>query len=184
MFHRSERLLLRPGWIEDAGELTARIADERIIRNLARAPWPYSQQDATGWLTRQSEPMMPSLLLTLPSAQHAPIVGGCGLHEGERGAEIGYWIAREWWGKGFATEAARAVLSIARALGHRQIFACHAFDNPASGRVLRKAGFVPTGATRSYHSLGRGVEIAAPEYVTDLGVAMGDDGPSAMPQAA
>ena len=184
MFHRSERLLLRPGWHEDAGELTARIADEAIVRNLARVPWPYREEHAADWLSKPTRARLPTFLLTLPTVSGAPIVGACGLHQEEAGIEIGYWIARDWWGQGFATEAARAVLSIARALGHRRVFSCHAVDNPASGRVLRKAGFKPTGRVRTMHSLGRGADVAAQEYVTELGVSLGDDDPSMIAQAA
>ncbi|MBO9497925.1 MAG: GNAT family N-acetyltransferase [Novosphingobium sp.] len=185
MFHRSERLLLRPGWHEDAGELAVRISDEGIVRNLSRVPWPYTEAHAADWLALPKEARYPRLLLTLPGAPGQPIIGACGLHRSDSGAEIGYWIAREHWGQGYATEAARAVLSIARSLGHRRVFSHHAVDNPASGKVLRKAGFKPTGRIVAMHSLGRGMEIAAPEYVTDLGASLGDGGPMVpMPRAA
>jgi hypothetical protein len=46
MFARTERLLLRPGWAEDAPALRQAIADEMVVRNLAVAPWPYSLRDA------------------------------------------------------------------------------------------------------------------------------------------
>lgn len=189
MFHRSERLLLRPAWHEDAGELTARIADESVVRNLSRVPWPYREEHAAEWLALPRQARWPTLLLTLPGAKGAPIVGACGIHEQDGEAEIGYWIARDHWGHGYATEAARALLSIARTLGHRRIQACHAIDNPASGRVLRKVGFKPTGRARTIHSIARGADIAASEYVVDLGVSVGGDDPlvpsiSQMPQAA
>ncbi|WEK47540.1 MAG: GNAT family N-acetyltransferase [Candidatus Andeanibacterium colombiense] len=185
MFHRSERLLLRPGWQEDAAELTARIADEAIVRNLSRVPWPYQEQHAAEWLAIPKQAKWPTLLITLPSAYGTPIIGACGLHEQGGQPEIGYWIARDHWGQGYATEAARAVLSIARALGHRRVYSCHAVDNPASGKVLRKAGFKPTGQLRTIHSLGRGTDISAHEFATDLGASVGDPGPPVpMPRAA
>lgn len=185
MFHRSERLLLRPGWTEDARELTARIADRAIVRNLSRVPWPYGEEQAAEWLALPKQPMLPTFLLTLPSAMGSPIIGACGIHEGEHGdTEMGYWIARDWWGQGFATEAARAVVRIAGILGHRRLVGCHAIDNPASGRVLRKAGFVPTGRTRTIHSKGRGCDVAAPELAAELGECFGDNDPSMIPKAA
>ncbi len=123
MFHRSERLLLRPGWQEDAGELTARIADEGIVRNLRACRGPTASSMRCEWLARvPSKPArLPTSVLALPGARGMPIMGVCGLHEEEHGAEIGYWIARDHWGRGYATEATRAVLSIARALGHRRV---------------------------------------------------------------
>ena len=54
---------------------------------------------------------------------------------------MGYWIARDHWGRGYASEAGRAALEVVRALGHRRVQAGHYVDNPASGRVLRKLGF-------------------------------------------
>lgn len=184
MFHRSERLLLRPGWLEDAGELTVRIADEAIVRNLASVPWPYRREDAESWLRLPKPAKYPTFLLTLPGASGSPIIGTCGLHEEAHGPEIGYWIAREWWGQGYATEAARAVLSVARTLGHRRIHSCHAVDNPASGRVLRKAGFVPTGRLRTIHSRGRGGAVTVVDYATELDGCVGGDDPAMMSQAA
>jgi RimJ/RimL family protein N-acetyltransferase len=185
MFHRSERLLLRPGWAEDARELTTRIADEAIVRNLSRVPWPYGEEHAVEWLALPSRPKLPSFLLTLPGRTGGPIIGACGIHEGEHGeVEMGYWIAKDWWGQGFATEAARAMTRLACILGHHRLVACHAIDNPASGRVLRKAGFVPTGRMRTIHSLGRGCDVEAPEFAAELGDCFGDNDPSVMPKAA
>ncbi|HEX7711727.1 MAG TPA: GNAT family N-acetyltransferase [Sphingomonadaceae bacterium] len=184
MFHRSERLLLRPGWAEDARELAARIGDLAIVRNLSQVPWPYGEEHAAEWLARAQAPKLPEFLLTLPGSRGAAIIGACGLHAGESGPEMGYWIARDRWGQGFATEAARAVVRIAGLLGHRRLIACHAIDNPASGRVLRKAGFVPTGRTRTIHSRGRGCDVAAQEFAAELGECIGDNDPSVMPKAA
>ena len=50
MFARTERLLLRPGWAEDAPALARAIGDEMIVRNLAVVPWPYSLRDAEAFL--------------------------------------------------------------------------------------------------------------------------------------
>lgn len=184
MFHRSERLLLRPGWLEDATEVTARISDEAIVRNLARVPWPYREEHAVAWLSNWDDHALPHFLLTLPGERDAPIVGSCGLQESpDGGIEIGYWIARDWWGRGLATEAARAVLSIAGTMGYERIFGRHAIDNPASGKVLRRVGFVPTCRMKSYFSLGRKAEVDSLEYVAELRERVGDDS-DPMPQAA
>jgi RimJ/RimL family protein N-acetyltransferase len=185
MFHRSERLLLRPAWAEDARELTARIADFAIVRNLSRVPWPYAEENAVEWLALPKPRRFPSFLLTLPGRAGSSIIGACGLHEGEFGdTEMGYWIAKDWWGQGFATEAARATVRLACILGHKRLVATHAIDNPASGRVLRKAGFAPTGRMRTIHSLGRGCDVDAPELAVELGECCGDNDPSVMPKAA
>src|SRR5690606_28637556 len=162
MFFRSERLFLRPGFAEDWRELYDAIADAAVVRNLASAPWPYRPADARQFCVRLQDPRYPHFLLTRPSPEGAALVGAAGL--GNRGgeAELGYWIARPHWGQGFATEAARGVLEIARMLGHRRILASHHQDNPASGQVLRKLGFRPTGAVERRFCAGRGESVPAP----------------------
>ena len=143
MFHRSERLLLRPGWAEDARELTARIADPAIVRNLSRVPWPYTVENAAEWLALPKEAKLPNFLLTLPGRTGSPIIGACGIHEGESGeTEMGYWIAKDWWGQGFATEAARAVIDYAfEEFEATELRAGARVVNSASRRVLEKCGF-------------------------------------------
>jgi RimJ/RimL family protein N-acetyltransferase len=177
MFLRTERLFLRPAWLEDAPELTRAIGQEPVVRMLARVPWPYREEHARAWIGMRKDPSLPSLLITLPE-EGGRIVGGCGLHEKADRAEVGYWITPECWGRGYATEAVRGLLSLARVAGHRRIVGRHAVDNPASGRVLRKAGFRPTGQARVFHSLGRGATVEAPEYALDLAEA---DGPQDAP---
>src|SRR3546814_7093655 len=73
---------------------------------------------------------------------------------------MGYWIARPYWGLGFATEAGRQLLHIARAMNLPKLSAGHFVDNPASGAVLRKLGFRPTGKVAQRYSLARGGEAA------------------------
>jgi RimJ/RimL family protein N-acetyltransferase len=170
MFIRSERLFLRPGWPEDWQELLARIADESVVRNLATAPWPYTAEDARDFAGLQQDGRCPHFLITLPtSSGPAALVGGVGLGRIDDEVELGYWIARDHWGRGFATEAARAVLSLAKTLGHRELVAGHFIDNPASGSVLRKVGFVPTGKVRNRYSLARGYETQSVEHRLTLG---------------
>ncbi|MXP08726.1 GNAT family N-acetyltransferase [Pseudoblastomonas halimionae] len=168
MFHRSERLLLRPPWPEDWQAIHSAVAEETVVRNLANAPWPYDEADARQYAAIPQDPRAPHFLLVLPTADGWELVGsaGMGRHEGE--VEIGYWIARKFWGRGFATEAARAVIEIARLCGHRRLVAGHYVDNPASGRVLEKAGFVPTGRFAERHSKGRGGKARARLFALDL----------------
>jgi len=145
------------------------IADEGVVRNLARAPWPYREQDAQNFASLPRDPLAPRFLIT--DASNGGILGCIGIDpvEGERGAiEIGYWIARLHWGKGFATEAGQSALKIASALGYAQAVASHFLDNPASGRVLEKIGFEPTGRIVEAHSCGRGEKALTAEYSLDL----------------
>lgn len=171
MFARTERLLLRPGWSEDAPALYRAIRDERIVRNLANAPWPYSFADAEAFLARErGGPLDARFLIMLRTAAAPELIGGIGFGRTPDGElEFGYWIARRHWGCGFATEAGRAVVDIARhALRLDKLAAGHFLDNPASGRVLAKLGFRPTGAVARRFSAGRGEEAPCRLFELDL----------------
>lgn len=177
MFIRTERLFLRPGWPEDWSELHAAIADEAVVRNLSRVPWPYTPDDARDFIALPQDRLLPRFLVTLPGARGARLIGGCGLHIDEDGVALGYWFAREHWGRGYATEAARGTLALARTLGHRRIIAGHALDNPASGKVLRKAGFLPTGRVVAKESRSRGEPVLSALYAIDFDSTGDSDNP-------
>lgn len=154
MFAVTERLLLRPGWAEDAPALAAAIDDAQIARNLTRVPWPYAVGDAEDFLNLPADPLRPQFLICLRDTNQ--IVGGIGL-SGDVEAELGYWIARDHWGRGYATEAGQAVLALAdSSLRLPRVRARRMLDNAASANVLRKLGFQPTGKKSWSASLVRG----------------------------
>jgi RimJ/RimL family protein N-acetyltransferase len=168
MFARTERLLLRPSWPEDAHELYRAIADEAIVRNLARAPWPYTPEEAERFAALEHSESYPTFLLMQRTDGAPRLVGACGLGECNGEAELGYWIARPYWGLGYASEAAMAVIGVARAIGHQRLISGHFTDNPASGHVLRKLGFGPTGTTELRYSLGRRQRVPCALYEKEL----------------
>lgn len=183
MFIRSERLFLRPGWAEDWPELCSTIQDEGIVRNLVHAPWPCRPEHASVFQQRMQAQGLPRFLITLPS--DAGSVIGCVWLEGrDQEIELGCWIARGHWGHGYATEALRAVLSVADAIGHRRIVARHFHDDPASARILEKAGFSRTGRRPSRFSAARGEHALSIEFEIYLGKGDGFDGGDAAPRMA
>jgi RimJ/RimL family protein N-acetyltransferase len=171
MFLRTERLFLRPAWPEDAPELARAIAQEPVVRMLARVPWPYDEDHAREWIDAPRAHASPTFLMTLPEAG-GKIVGACGLHATGKFAEVGYWVEPGHWGRGYATEALNGLIALSRMLGHARIVARHAVDNPASARVMRKAGFRPTGRVAPCASLGRATAYDAVEHALDLQPAM------------
>lgn len=169
MFARTERLLLRPGWGEDAPALAKAIAREDIVRNLASAPWPYRPYHAEEFLAVPQSLRFPALLVFERTDGAPRLIGSCGISQSETGdAELGYWVAANSWGRGYATEAGRALVAAARGLGHRRLEAGHFIDNPASGRVLEKIGFRPTGQVVRRFSRGRSASAASATYALDL----------------
>jgi RimJ/RimL family protein N-acetyltransferase len=162
MFARTPRLLLRPGFPEDAPALAGAIADRAIARNLAVVPWPYTLRDAEAYLASPRDPVLPSLLIFERTGAEPRLVGSCGLGRRPSGAvEMGYWIARAFWGRGLATEACTALIDIARTLGLARLDGSHFLDNQASGRVLEKLGFEALGIVAPRMSCARGMDVPA-----------------------
>ncbi|MEN7535789.1 GNAT family N-acetyltransferase [Aurantiacibacter flavus] len=158
MFIRSERLMLRPIFPEDWRELFAGIADESVVRMLARVPWPYTADDARRFCNQPRGVDEMLFAITLPGEDGAPLIGTIGLapSEPETAYELGYWIAPSRQREGYGSEAVGAVLATARALGLREARAGHFVDNPASGKVLRRWGFLPDGQLEQTACAGRG----------------------------
>ena len=106
MFARTERLLLRPGWGEDAPALFQRDrATSAIVRNLATAPWPYRLADAEAFLTRERAPARrPACLIFLRTRRRAAAGRRHRLRPTRPTAsvELGYWIARPLLGPGLS----------------------------------------------------------------------------------
>ena len=180
MFFRSERLFLRPVWAEDWQDLLSGLGDEAVVKNLAHTPWPYTAQDARAYAALPVDPRLPRCLITRPhAAAGVQVIGGISLLDDRGDVALGYWVARAHWGQGYATEAARAMLTMARVIGHHRILASHFHDNPASGRVLARLGFRATGEVVPRHSPARGGMTLAVEHelvLRDSGDC-DDDGP-------
>lgn len=169
MFVRTPRLTLRPAWAEDAPAVATAIGHESVVRNLARPPWPYPIEAAETFVGSFGDPTSPKFLIFDHAETPMRLIGAASIESvRDNEYELGYWITPDAWGRGYATEAARGVLDAARALGIRRVTAGHFLDNPASGRVLRKLGFRPTGRTVSLYSRGRGAEATTLRFELDL----------------
>jgi RimJ/RimL family protein N-acetyltransferase len=135
----TERLLLRAPRCGDVKAIAALANDRRIAANTARIPHPYSVADAEEFIgavnQRDSE-----ICFVIMCGER--LIGACGLDPHEDGPELGYWLGAPYWGRGFATEAARAVIDYAFGdLEHETIRAGARISNPASRRVLEKCAF-------------------------------------------
>jgi RimJ/RimL family protein N-acetyltransferase len=168
MFARTERLLLRPGWAEDAEALAKAIGSEAIVLNLAKVPWPYDVRDAESYLSRDRHEGEADFLIFMRTRGTPRLIGGIGLAQQGQDMELGYWIVPSCWGLGFATEAGQAVINLARdTLRIERLVSGHFTDNPASGRVLEKLGFVRTGQEMR-HSVARGSDVPCETLTLDL----------------
>ena len=129
----SERLILRPPGPRDIQNITVWLSDYDVARMTARAPHPYSEEDAEAFVV-SGEPNR----FVIARKRDGLFLGVVGLHAGD---EFGYWLGKPFWGFGYATEAAhRLVLYAFEALGRDTVHAGWFYDNPASGHVLAKLG--------------------------------------------
>jgi [ribosomal protein S5]-alanine N-acetyltransferase len=142
---------LRPWRVGDEASLVAHANNRRVSRNLRdRFPFPYASADADEWIARVSaETPAQNFAMVVDGAA----VGGIGLQLGtdvfRRSAEIGYWLGESYWGRGIATEALRAVSDYAFATFDICRLEAGVFEwNPASMRVLEKAGYALEGRRR------------------------------------
>ncbi|MCE7795013.1 GNAT family N-acetyltransferase [Sphingobium sufflavum] len=168
MFARTERLILRPSWPEDAEPLAKALSDPAIARTLLDAPTAIDPSGTREWIGEPRDPRLPDFLAFMRTRGAPRLVGGAGISRREDGKlELRYWIERSHWGLGYATEATRAVMRIARATGLMGVRAGHLLDNPASARVLRKIGFSPTGRIEPRLNPALASDVAVVEFEYD-----------------
>ena len=141
----TERLVLRAPRFEDAKTIATLVNDRRIAENTLRIPHPYGIADAEHFITGANATRAETVFLITKRGD--AVLGACGVVEqGEEAPEIGHWLGIAFWGKGYATEAARAVIDYAFDNVHSNVLHAGArVNNPASRRVLEKCGFQWTG---------------------------------------
>ncbi len=159
------RLVLRPLREADAADVRRLAGDRAIADTTLLIPHPYPEGAAEEWIAGQPEDWAKrrGVVFALTDREGGALLGAMGLvlNLPHRKAELGYWVARDRWGRGYATEAARAVIAWAfDGLGLHRVEAHHMVRNPASGRVLEKAGMTREGLCRAFHRKGERFEDA------------------------
>jgi [ribosomal protein S5]-alanine N-acetyltransferase len=152
----TERLILRPFRAGDAAEFARLAGDWAVASMTSDIPYPFSAAQAMGWL----RPVRGEVRFAVDL--DGQLIGGAGYYRRPSGvAELGFWLGRPWWGKGLATEAARAVVCYGFANPRLPGFTSARFDdNPASARVLVKLGFETVGrGTIACAARGHDVEV-------------------------
>ena len=154
---KTKRLILRPFAITDAPDVQRLAGDWAIADTTRVVPHPYLDGLAEEWIETHEDPAEATLQIQLAveEAASGKLAGAMSLvdisHEDSR-AEMGYWIGKPFWGKGYCTEAARSLLSYAfQALELNRVCARYLKRNPASGRVLEKLGMREEGVLRNHN---------------------------------
>jgi diaminopimelate epimerase len=150
----TSRLLLRPFTADDATDVSRLAGDRRIAEMTLRLPHPYEPHQALAWIASLDAHRERGTAMVMAICEAGgSLVGAVGLEidRTHNRAELGYWIGVAYWGKGYATEAAIEMVRFGfEALNLNRIFASHYSANPASGRVLEKAGLKREGVLRQH----------------------------------
>jgi len=161
----TERLVMRAPHVDDIPDLARLAASRRIADMLARMPHPYGEAEAQAFVTASAQ-RADGCVYALTLGDNGAFVGCAALNAAPHGLELGYWVGEPYWGRGYATEAAHALVDHGfRASAVRSLHASCRVINPASRRVIQKCGFHYVGQGM-IHSLAAG-RVAVERYVLD-----------------
>jgi len=154
---QTERLTLRPPGLRDCAALCVHYADYDVVKFTARIPYPYRLRHAEDFIGHAERELAAGTgyYFAVCRSNDDYCIGGAGLRRdagnGKGRFELGYALGRPYWGFGFATEAARALVAYAfDTLKAEHISADRFADNPVSARVLEKLGFRETGPDTAF----------------------------------
>ncbi|MDZ5699451.1 GNAT family N-acetyltransferase [Chelativorans sp. M5D2P16] len=138
----TERLVLRPPHEDDVPELVELANNRRVAEMLSRMPYPYSEADAEVFVRGSRSEFRSGCHYAVALADSGAFVGCAGIDMRQYGLELGYWIGEPYWGLGYATEVAHALVDLAfRATDIDRLHVSCRVINSASRRVIHKCGF-------------------------------------------
>jgi [ribosomal protein S5]-alanine N-acetyltransferase len=149
------RLVLRPFTLDDAPDVQRLAGAREVASTTINVPHPYELESAVGWIGTHAESFArgKGMTLAITLRESGALCGAIGLtmRPEHARAEMGYWVGVPYWGRGYCTEAAAAVLRHAfGVLGLHRVHASHLTRNPASGRVMQKIGMRHEGHLREH----------------------------------
>jgi len=140
----TDRLYLRPYTVDDADRVQSIVRDKRISDMVSNIPHPYPEGGALSWITASLDNFQKgkNIVYAIVSKELSLIIGTISLQlTPDNEAELGYWLGVDYWGKGYCTEAGKAlVLHSFTEFGLKRVKARHLTINPNSGKVLSKIG--------------------------------------------
>lgn len=171
----TDRLVLRAFTHADIANLVRFAGSDEVHATTLNIPSPYTDQHAIDWIATHQATLAAGhgVVWAIADGQSDELVGTIDirLQMIHKRGEIGYWVGPPHWGKGYATEAVRAVLGYGFGeLGLYRIYADHFAGNDASGRVLTKVGMTQEGTLRGqFVKAGRHIDtvlyaIIKPDY--------------------
>jgi RimJ/RimL family protein N-acetyltransferase len=151
----TDRLRLRAFTVDDAPLVRELAGAREVAATTLNVPHPYEEGMAEAWIATHAPAYAADEIATfaITLAGTGELIGSIGLRIGRSHAraELGYWIGVPYWGRGYATEAAVAIIAFGfEELRLNRIYAQHMVGNPASGRVMQKAGMRHEGTLRQH----------------------------------
>lgn len=138
----TERLVLRPPHKDDLQELAELANNRKLAEMLGRMPHPYGEREARAFVEGTRDGSRSGCTYAVALAGNGAFIGCAGLDARSHGLELGYWIGEPYWGRGYATEAAHALVDLAfRATTIERLHVSCRVINTASRRVIHKCGF-------------------------------------------
>ena len=146
----TERLVLRMFTRADAEDVAKHCNNYKLYRDTLTLPYPYAIENAYIWMEHHMDNFLAdkSYEFAITDKQTGCLYGAIALSNNKRhrNGELAYWVGEEYWGKGYATEAGKAMLEFAfKEKQYHKVYARHFGSNPASGRVIQKLGMVQEG---------------------------------------
>ncbi len=149
------RVVLRPFNHCDAPAVQRLAGDREIASTTLLIPHPYEDGLAESWIASHEAAFAAGTMITFAVTlrETGELLGAISLtvQRSDERAEMGYWIGKPFWGKGYGTEAATAVLRFAfEELSLNRVYAHHMTRNPSSGRIMQKLGMAQEGLLRQH----------------------------------
>ena len=161
----TQRLVLkRPDKTINKRVFASLVGDWDIAKWLSDVPFPYTEKHAEKFIKRSSPDD-----LRFSVFYDKILVGGVGVSfEENNQLDLGYWIAKDYWGNGFATEASKGLINyVKNETEFKAITACYVKGNKTSAKVLKKLGFIEIGECEEYF-LSRKETMDCVDLILDL----------------
>lgn len=148
-------MILRPFRLTDANDVQTLAGHRKVASTTYNIPHPYEDGMAETWISKHEETFRQGkgVVYAMTLKEGGNLIGAIslmGLILGHK-AELGYWVGVPYWGKGYCTEAGKALLGYGfSVLDLNRIHACYFTRNPASGRVMKKLGMSYEGTQRQH----------------------------------
>ena len=140
----TDELVLRAPTMEDVADITTLANNRKVSSMLESLPYPYYDKHAEEFIEQVSKPEAGECVFAITNASTGELMGMCGLHLVKRRFDLphmGYWLGEDFWGRGYATQAARALVDLFfKAGAEDELLVSVLASNTASRRVIEKCG--------------------------------------------